>query len=65
MLGHDSLQMIHDRYYSHIKNYQRNDGSAFMEKVYGSVAEPSEVVLGQVKGSKSDPNENRGISRID
>ena len=34
MMGHESLQMIHDRYYSHIKNYQRDDGSAFMEKVY-------------------------------
>ena len=34
MMGHESLQMIHDRYYSHIKNYERDDGSAFMEKVY-------------------------------
>jgi len=38
MMGHETLQMIHDRYYSYIKNYQRNDGSAFMEKVY----QPSE-----------------------
>ena len=34
MMGHETLQMIHDKYYSHIKNYQREDGSAFMEKVY-------------------------------
>ncbi len=34
MMGHETLQMIHDRYDSYIKNYQRNDGSAFMEKVY-------------------------------
>ena len=34
MMGHETLQMIHERYYSHIKNYQRNDGSAFMENVY-------------------------------
>lgn len=34
MMGHETLQMIHDRYYSHIKNYQRDDGSAFMEKVF-------------------------------
>jgi len=35
MMGHETLQMIHDRYYSYIKNYQREDGSAFMENVYG------------------------------
>jgi integrase len=34
MMGHETLQMIHDRYYSYIKNYQRDDGSAFMENVY-------------------------------
>ena len=34
MMGHETLQMIHDRYYSHIKNYQREDGSAFMQNVY-------------------------------
>ena len=39
MMGHESLQMIHDKYYSHIKNYQRDEGSAFMEKVYHSSTE--------------------------
>ena len=34
MMGHETLQMIHDRYDSYIKNCQRNDGSASMEKVY-------------------------------
>ena len=34
MMGHESLKMILERYYSYIKNYQRDDGSAFMEKVY-------------------------------
>jgi len=34
MMGHETLQMIHDRYYSYIKNYQRDDGSAFMQNVY-------------------------------
>jgi len=33
MMGHESLQMIHDKYYSHIRNYQRDEGSAFMERV--------------------------------
>jgi integrase len=37
MMGHETLQMIHDRYYSYIKNYQRNDGSAFMENVYNPI----------------------------
>jgi integrase len=36
MMGHETLQMIHDRYYSYIKNYQREDGSAFMKNVYQS-----------------------------
>ena len=34
MMGHETLKMIHEHYYTHIKNYQRDDGSAFMEKVY-------------------------------
>jgi hypothetical protein len=36
MMGHESLQMIHEKYYSHIRNYERAEGSAFMEKVYNS-----------------------------
>lgn len=43
MMGHETLQMIHDRYYSYIKNYQRDDGRAFMENVYhASNAQESE-----------------------
>ncbi len=34
MMGHETLQMIHEKYYSHVKNYQREDGSAFVENVY-------------------------------
>ena len=34
-MGHESLKMILERYYSYIKNYERDDGLAFMEKVYG------------------------------
>ena len=26
--------MIHERYYSYIKNYRRDDGKAFMENAY-------------------------------
>jgi len=35
MMGHESLKMILEKYYSHIQNYQRDDGGAFMEKVFG------------------------------
>ena len=37
MMGHETLQMIHDRYYSYIKNYQRDDGSAFMQNVHNPI----------------------------
>jgi integrase len=50
MMGHESLQMIHEKYYSHIKNYQRDEGSAFMEKVYNSsikIDEENDQVLTQ------------------
>lgn len=36
MMGHETLQMIHERYYSYIKNYQRDDGKASMENVYNA-----------------------------
>jgi len=36
MMGHETLQMIHERYYSYIKNYQRDDVKAFMENVYNA-----------------------------
>jgi hypothetical protein len=40
MMGHETLKMILERYYSYIRNYQRDGGSAFMENVYDpSVAE--------------------------
>jgi hypothetical protein len=28
--------MIYEKYYSHIKSYERDEGSAFMDNVYGS-----------------------------
>jgi len=37
MMGHETLQMIHEKYYFNIKNYQRNDDKAFMENVYNNV----------------------------
>ncbi len=41
MMGHTNLKMIHERYYSYIKNYQRDDGAAFMANVYGSESRPA------------------------
>lgn len=37
MTGHETLRMIHDQHDSYIKNHQRNDGSASMEKIYQSL----------------------------
>ncbi len=57
MLGHESLKMIYDRYYSYIKNYQRDEGSAFMENVYmsgGVVPEKADEPEGL--DGKFDPN---------
>ncbi len=34
MMGHETLKMILERYYTYIKNYEREDGQAFMDKVY-------------------------------
>jgi integrase len=36
MMGHETMQMIYEKYYSYIKNYERDEGSAFMERVFNS-----------------------------
>lgn len=38
MMGHETMQMIYEKYYSYIKSYERDEGSAFMQKVYGPAA---------------------------
>jgi integrase len=49
MMGHETLQMIHERYYSYIKNYQRDDGKAFMENVYNNAKDKKiEEINGKV-----------------
>ncbi len=53
MMGHETLQMIHDRYYSYIKNYQRDDGSAFMENVYQPALESGENASNAGKKSRN------------
>jgi len=52
--------MIHKRYYSYIKNYQRDDGKAFMETVYNvgkdeKVDERGEGCLWVEHESTADP----------
>jgi integrase len=53
MMGHASLKMILERYYSYIKNYQRDDGSAFMENVYAQSVEKDENHVQKDKKSEN------------
>jgi integrase len=50
MMGHVSLKMILDHYYSYIKNYQRDDGAAFMNNVYGPNVAPDDEAGGDEAG---------------
>ena len=52
MMGHETLQMIHENYYSHIRNYRRTDGNSFMQKVYAPVLESTEDPAEQEKESE-------------
>jgi integrase len=36
MMGHASLKMIYERYYKYIKDYQKDEGEAFMNNAYNS-----------------------------
>ena len=47
MMGHNSLKMIYEHYYSYIKNYQSEDGQEFMERVYNPIMQ---------EAKKSTPN---------
>jgi len=49
MMGHETLQMIYEKYYSYIKNYERDEGSAFMDKVFNPSMNQAqhEITLGQ------------------
>ena len=53
MMGHESLKMILERYYSYIKNYERDDGHSFMEKVYEPSLEAVDVKADSDKKSKN------------
>ena len=42
MMGHESLKMIFERYYSYIKDYQHKPGSPFMKNVYIPIMDAAE-----------------------
>jgi integrase len=64
MMGHESLKMILERYYSYIKNYQRDDGSAFMDNVYNpSVKEADETPDEGKKSENFTPNLHQNEKR--
>jgi len=64
MMGHESLKMILERYYSYIKNYQRDDGSAFMDNVYHpSVKEDGETPDKDEKSENFTPNLHQNEKR--
>ena len=64
MMGHESLKMILERYYSYIKNYQRDDGSAFMDNVYNpSVKEDDETPDEDKKSENFTPNLHQNEKR--
>ena len=60
MMGHETLQMIYEKYYSYIKNYERDEGSAFMERVYSPAAKKNEAdtveapAKGEPKGTQKE-----------
>jgi integrase len=64
MMGHESLKMILERYYSFIKNYQRDDGSAFMDNVYKpSVKETDKTSDEDEKSENFTPNLHQNEKR--
>ena len=64
MMGHESLKMILERYYSYIKNYQRDDGSAFMDNVYNpSVKQDDEMPDEDEKSDNFTPNLHQNEKR--
>jgi hypothetical protein len=50
--------MIHERYYSYIKNYQRDDGAAFMNNVYNPTSF-AEGITGELQ-----EKQNIGLQKV-
>ena len=63
MMGHETLQMIYEKYYSYIKNYERDEGSAFMERVYNPAAEKStpDKIKAPAKGDPKGTQKEREL----
>jgi hypothetical protein len=60
MMGHETMQMILEKYYIYIKNYERDEGSAFMERVYSSSHENGVVSdAALAKGTPKGPQNKR------
>jgi integrase len=57
-MGHSNLKMIHEPYYSYIKNYQRDDVAAFMENVYNPTSF-SEGIKGELQ-----EKQNSGLQQV-
>ena len=63
-MGPKSLKMILERYYSYIKNYQRDDGSAFMDNVYNPSVKGDDEMPGEDKKSENfTPNLHQNEKR--
>jgi hypothetical protein len=60
MMGHESLTMIHAKYYSHIRNYRRESGGAFMDNVFNSWVKIDEG-NGQVLTEKISESAPKGL----
>jgi len=61
MMGHTSLKMIYDHYYSYIKNYQSEDGQKFIERVYSPIMKENKKTTSflpqqQKEGIRLQPN---------
>ena len=61
MMGHETLQMIYEKYYSYIKNYERDEGSAFMERVYNPPKSDETLEKGDPKGTQKERELEPGI----
>lgn len=44
-MGHTSLKMIYDHYYTYIKGYERDEGQVFMDKVYNPYMKKNEKLV--------------------
>ncbi|MFO8163929.1 MAG: site-specific integrase [Desulfatiglandales bacterium] len=70
MMGHTSLKMIYEHYYSYIKNYQSEDGQKFIERVYNPIMKENEKTTSnpphqQERGVSLQPNSLESLNKIE